>query len=208
MQDYTYSNLLTLIPQWAERQDAAFAEQVPTFISLAENRIATDMKQQGFQSVVTGTLPTNSVMSKPAFWKETISFNYTTAAGERKPLFLRTLEYLRNYWPNDTLTDEPKYYADYNATHFLFAPTPASALAFELVYYARLQPLSATNDSNWMTMNVPQALFSACMIQACIFSKNATRQAVWEAEYTNASGALKQENSERMSDRTQVFTRP
>jgi hypothetical protein len=208
MQDYTYSNLLTLIPQWAERQDTAFAAQVPTFISLAENRIATEMKQQGFQSVVTGTLPVTSVMEKPAFWKETISFNYTTATGERMPLFLRTLEYLRNYWPNDTLTDTPKYYADYNITHFLFAPTPASALAFELVYYARLQPLTATNDSNWMTLNIPQALFAACMVEACIFSKNPARQAVWEAKYAESSGGIKQENGERMSDRTQVFTRP
>ena len=208
MQDFTYTELLTLIPQWAERQDAAFAAQIPTFIALAENRIATDMKQQGFQSVVKGTLPLSPAMAKPAFWKETISFSYTSATGERTPLFLRTLEYLRNYWPNDTLTDTPRYYADYNATHFLFAPTPSAALDFELVYYARLQPLSAANDSNWMTLNVPQVLMAACMVEASIFSKNSARQAVWEAKYQEASGTIKSENSERMSDRTQVFTRP
>ena len=83
MQNFTYTELLTLIPQWAERQDSAFADQVPTFISLAENRIAVDMKQQGFQAVVTGTLPLSEVLAKPAFWKETISFYYTNADGER-----------------------------------------------------------------------------------------------------------------------------
>ncbi len=208
MQDFTYTNLMTLVPQYAERQDAAFSAQVPTFIALAENRIATDMKQQGFQSVVSGNLPTTPSLAKPAFWKETISFNYTNAAGERAPLFLRPLEYLRNYWPNETLTDMPKFYADYNATHFLFAPTPASALAFELVYYARLQPLSATIDSNWMTLNVPQALFSACMVEACRFIKNDARKASWEDMYQSSVGGLKSENAERQTDRTTVFTRP
>lgn len=208
MQDFTYTQLLTLIPQYSERFDVAFTAQLPTFISLAENRIATDMKQQGFQSVVTGTFPLSSSMAKPAFWKETISFMYTTADGESTPLYLRPLEYLRNYWPNASLTGTPRFYADYNATHFLFAPTPAVGLTFELVYYARLQPLSDSNDSNWMTLNVPQALLAACMVEACRFVKNTGRQGVWEEAYSAASGALKSENSERQADRTTVFTRP
>ena len=90
--NFTYTQLLTLVPQYAERTDTAFAAQLPTFIALAENRIATEMKQQGFQAVVSGTLPTTSTMAKPSYWKETISFYYTDASGNRNPLFLRTLE--------------------------------------------------------------------------------------------------------------------
>src|SRR5674476_224490 len=137
MQNFTWTNLFDLIPKYAERTDTAFAAQIPTFISLAENRLAVDMKQQGFQSVVTGTLPLTPDMAKPAFWKETISFNITSGS-ERSQLFLRSLEYVRNYWPNDSLTGTPRFYADYNISNFLLAPTPASALNFELVYYARL----------------------------------------------------------------------
>ena len=208
MQDLTYTQLLTLIPQYAERTDTAFAAQIPLFVMLAENRLATDMKQQGFQSVVTGNMPLLSSMPKPSFWKETISFNYTDAAGERRPLFLRSLEYLRNYWPNESLTGTPRFYADYNATNFLFAPTPSVEFAFELVYYARLQPLSATNDDNWLTLNAPQTLLAACMVEACRYIKNTSRQQVWEEMYQSATGGIKAENSERMSDRTQVLTRP
>lgn len=208
MQDFTYTQLLTLLPQYAERFDDAFAAQIPTIIALAENRIATALKQQGFQAVVTGTLPLTSSLAKPSFWKETISFRFTTAEGESTPLYLRPLEYLRNYWPNASLTGTPRFYADYNATHFLLAPTPAAALSFELVYYARLQPLSAANDSNWMTLNVPQALLAACMVEACRFVKNPSRQAIWEDAYTAASNDLKSENSERQADRSVVFTRP
>lgn len=208
MQNFSYSQLLTLVPQYAERTDTAFADQVPTFISLAENRIATELKQQGFQAVVTGNLPTTASMAKPSYWKNTISFYYTDATGERHPLLLRPLEYVRNYWPNESLQDTPKFYADYNATHFLLGPTPSAALAFELVYYARLQPLSASNDTNWMTINAPQALLAAIMVEACRYIKNPARQTTWEEMYQSASGGLKQENAERQTDRTTVFTRP
>ena len=208
MQNFTYTQLLTLVPQYAERTDAAFAAQLPTFIALAENRIATEMKQQGFQAVVSGTLPTTSTMAKPSYWKETISFNVTDATGARTQLLLRPLEYLRNYWPNESVQGAPKFYADYNATHFLLGPTPSAALNFELVYYARLQPLVAGNDSNWMTNNAPQALLAAIMVEACRYAKNAARQITWEEMYQSSSGGLKQENSERQADRTTVFTRP
>ena len=207
MQNFTYTELQTLVPQYAERTDTAFADQIPTFISLAENRLATEMKQQGFQSVVSGTLPLTASLAKPSFWKETISFYYTDATGERKPLLLRALEYVRNYWPNSSLQDEPKFYADYNATNFLLGPTPSAEFEFELVYYARLQPLSDTNTSNWLTTNAPQALFAAIMVEACRYIKS-PRQAVWEEMYQSSSGSLKQENSERQADRTTVFVRP
>lgn len=207
MQNFTYTQLAELVPQYAERTDTAFAAQIPTFVALAENRLATDMKQQGFQAVVSGTLPITSSMEKPSFWKETISFYYTDATGERLPLFLRPLEYVRNYWPNSSLQDAPKFYADYNATHFLLGPTPSAAFNFELVYYARLQPLSESNQSNWLTLNAPQALFAAIMVEACRYIKS-PRQAVWEDMYASSTSGIKQENSERQADRTTVFTRP
>lgn len=207
MQNFTYTELLTLVPQYSERTDLAFAAQMPTFIALAENRLATEMKQQGFQSVVSGTLPLNPSMPKPSFWKETISFYCTKPNGERTPLLLRPLEYVRNYWPNSSLQDEPKFYADYNATNFLLGPTPNAPLEFELVYYARLQPLGTGNTSNWLTLNAPQALFAAIMVEACRYAKS-QRQGVWEDMYQSSTGSLKQENAERQADRTTVFTRP
>lgn len=208
MSDLTYTQLLDLLPDYAQRPDAAFAARIPDFVNFAESRLATDMKQQGFQGVVTSVLPLTSTLAKPSFWRETISFNYTAASGERFPILLRPLEYIRNYWPNPSSTGTPKYYADYNATHFLLGPTPSAALAFELVYYARLQPLSASNDSNWMTLNVPQALMAACMVEACRYDQNKANQAMWEDMYQSSIGGVKQENSERMADRNTAFTRP
>lgn len=207
MQNLTYNQLVQELPSYLQRQDVAFLAQIPTFISLAENRLATDMKQQGFQSVVTGNLPLLPSMAKPAFWRETISFTFKNAAGESVPLYLRALEYIRNYWPNATTTGTPKFYGDYNVANFIFAPTPDDDYEFELVYYARLQPLDEDNQTNWMTLNVPQALLYACLLEASLWIKSPTSIANWQTQYDNAKGSILRENQERLSDRMTVVTR-
>ena len=206
-QNFTYTQLLSLLPSYMERSDAAFNAQISTFVALAENRIATDMKQQGFQSVVTGMLPLIPSMQKPAFWRETISFSYKNAAGKIKPLELRTLEYLKNYWPDQAQAAEPKYYADYNIANFLLGPTPSATFTFELVYYARLQPLSVDNQTNWTTLNAPQALLYAILLEASLWAKSADKIANWQGQYDTAKAGLLLENTERLADRNTAVTR-
>lgn len=213
MQNITYNELLRLMPSYLQRTDAAFIAECPTFITLAENRLATDMKQQGFQAVVTGNLPLLPSMPKPAFWRETISFTIkapNTAIPPvivATPVYLRPLEYINNYWPDATATDVPKFYADYNISNFKFAPTPDDNYEFELVYYARLQPLDADNQTNWMTLNVPQALLYACLLEGALWIKNATTIANWQGQYTNARDSIIAENQERLGDRNEAVKR-
>ena len=207
VQNFTFTKLLQLLPGYMERDDSAFKDQVPTFIALAENRLATDMKTQGFQSVVKGKLPITNVMPKPAFWRETINFSYYNDAGEKQPLQLRSLEYATAFWPNPAVSGLPRFYADYNINNFYLAATPLKKYDFELVFYARLQPLSTANDSNWMTLNAPQALFYAIMLEAALWTKNKDREATFQAQYEMAKQGLMSENSERLADRTTVVTR-
>ncbi len=207
MQNLTYNQLTELIPSYMERQDEAFIAQIPTFVCLGENRLATDMKQQGFQSVVTGNLPLVPSMAKPSFWRETISFTYIDASGAWQPIYLRSLEYIKNYWPNSSSTDLPRFYGDYNIANFIFGPTPDAAYEFELVYYARLQPLDEEHQSNWMTLNAPQALLYACLLESALWARNAQRAQTWQAQYENARGGFITENQERLADRTTVVTR-
>lgn len=206
-QNFTYPELLALVPTYVERTDTAFIAQIPTFISLAENRLATDMKQQGFQSVVKGFLPLQAAMPKPSFWRETISFSYTDATSTIQTLQLRSLEYVKSFWPNQANTGLPRFYADYNVSNFLLAATPNTAFAFELVYYARLQPLNVNNQSNWLTLNAPQALLYAILLEACLWLKAPDKIALWQQQYEASKGALLNENSERMADRNSIVTR-
>ena len=202
-QNLTFDKLVEQVLSYAVRKDAAFIAQVPTFIMLAENRLATDMKQQGFQAVVTGTLPTTPEMPKPQWWRETLSFTYEVD-GVVQPLSLRTLEYVKNYWPAPFQKSAPRFYADYNINNFYLAATPDVPYDFELTYYARLEPLSAEHQENWLTMNAPQALFLACLGVGAVGVRYEGEIAKWTVQYAGASGGQMKENSERVVDRNTV----
>lgn len=207
-ENLTYTRLVGQLKDYSERKDQAYIDQIPVFIMLAENRLATEMKQQGFQAVVTGNLPLSNSMPKPAFWKETISFGYIDSSGTYQQLYLRSLEYCRAYWPAAAeTTDAPMYYGDYNINNFILAGTPAAAHQFELVYYARLDPLTETHQENWLTLNAPQALLYACLLESAIWRKNQEDIQLMTGQYTQAMAALLKENQERLADRGSVVER-
>ena len=74
-----YNSLVAQIKAYANRSDDLFNAQIPNFINQGINRIYNEAKNIGFQQVtqdnLTFTRGTNTV-SKPNFWKETISFQY------------------------------------------------------------------------------------------------------------------------------------
>lgn len=200
----TYDSLVADISSYLERTDTATLEKIPTFIMLAEQVIASQIKFLGNLTVNTSTLVAGAdVIDKPARWHKTVSMN-VTAGTERKPVLLRKYEYLREYWPNPTLQDVPAYYADYDYTHWLIAPTPDSAYNFEVLYYERVQPLDSSNQTNWFTIYAPQALLYGSLLQAMPFLKNDERMGMWKAEYDLIINTLKTEDLQRIGDRQAI----
>lgn len=198
----TYTSLVADVTLYLERSDAQTINQIPSFINLAESIISDELKILGQQETVSATMVQgNPVIAKPTRWRKTTSFNITVA-GERKPLLLRKYEYLRNYWPNPTTEDEPLFYADYDFDNWLIAPTPDAAYAFEVLYYEKIQPLDATNQTNWFTINAPQAMLYGTLLQAMPFLKNDSRVQLWQSLYDRAIQTLKLENDTRTIDRS------
>jgi hypothetical protein len=200
----TYDSLVADISSYLERTDQATLEKIPTFIMLAEQVIAAEIKFLGNLTPMQSTLVANqAVIDKPARWHKTVSMN-VTVGGVRQPVFLRKYEYLREYWPNPTQTDPPRYYADYDYTHWLIAPTPDDDYAFEVLYYERIQPLDSSNQVNWFTIYAPQALLYGTLLQAMPFLKNDERIPMWQAQYDKIMQVLKAEDIQRMGDRQAV----
>ena len=133
----TYDSLVENIQSYLERTDTATLEKIPLFIMLAEQVIASEIKFLGNLNVANSTFTTaQNTLQKPARWHKTVSMN-VTVAGERQPILLRTYEYLREYWPDDTQTGIPKFYCDYNYDNWLVAPTPASNYSFEAMPFLK-----------------------------------------------------------------------
>jgi hypothetical protein len=197
----TYDSLTENIQSYLERTDTATLDKIPLFIMLAEQVIASEIKFLGNLTVNTSTMTIGQfVIDKPARWHKTVSMN-VIVSGERQPILLRKYEYLREYWPDQTQTSVPLYYADYDYTHWLIAPTPAAAYSFEVLYYERNQPLDSTNQTNWFTIYAPQALLYGSLLQAMPFLKNDDRIPMWQAQYQAIMQVLKTEDITRIGDR-------
>jgi hypothetical protein len=200
----TYDSLTTTVQSYLERTDAAVVNAIPTFIALCEFEIAQEIKTLGqLQVVTTSFQPNNAVLQKPARWRKTVSMALIDNTGSRSPVLLRKYEYLKSYWPIATNTDTPKYYADYDYDHWFFAPTPSDAFQLEILYYERIQPLSSSNQTNWLTQNAPNAVLYGTLLQAMPFLKNDSR-AIFQQKYTEAITALKTEDTLRVGDRQAV----
>ena len=200
----TYDNLIAIVPQYLERSDTATINAIPTFITLAEFEIAQQIKTLGQLQIVEATMTSgNPVIQKPSRWRKTVSMNYTDANGDRHPILLRKYEYLTNYWPINTSTSAPLYYSDTSWDFWYIAPTPDQSYNFEVLYYERIQPLSSTNQTNWLTQNAPNAMLFGTLLQAMPFLKNDQRQ-IFEQKYQEAIQALKAEDVSRVGDRQSV----
>ena len=200
----TYSSLVENIQSYLERTDQATIDKIPTFIMLAEQVMAADLKFLGNLTVATSNMVQGeNIIDKPARWRKTVSMN-VTVNGVRQPVFLRKYEYLREYWPDPSQQDVPFFYCDYDYTHWMIAPTPDDDYAYEVLYYERVQPLDATNQSNWFTEYAPQALLYGSLLQAMPFLKNDERIPMWQAQYEQIMNVLKTEDVARIGDRQAI----
>jgi hypothetical protein len=200
----TYDTLVTAVEQYLERSDASVVNQIPTFITLAEFEIAQQIKTLGQIEVAQGNMQTgNPVIPKPARWRKTVSMSVIDSTGDRNPVLLRKYEYLTNYNAQSS-SGLPLYYGDYDYDNWYVSPIPDAAYQFEVLVYQRLQPLSSTNQTNWLTNNAPNAMLFGTLLQASIYVTNDARLQLFQQKYDTAMQALKAEDVARTGDRSAV----
>ena len=207
----TFASLQVDLRRYLERgftlaDDPYVYEQLPRLINMAERRIARDLKIQGFIVAVTTPLSVGvSTYAKPNRWRETISM--TTKSGDTvTPVFTRSYEYCRSYWPDDTQTGQPQFYADYDYTHWLLVPTPNDTYDLEVLYYELPVLLDDAQQTNWLTDYAPNLLLFAALLEATPFLKNDERITTWQQYYQSAANALNTEDLKKILDRDSVRT--
>lgn len=206
----TFETLKEDVQRYLERgatlaSDPIVFAQIPRLINLAERRIARELKVQGFIAVVSGNLITGqSVYAKPDRWRDTVSINIGTGANNanRTVLFTRDYEYCRSYWPNESLTDTPIFYADYNYDNWLITPTPDQNYPFEVLYYELPPLLDDSIQTNWLTEYAPQLLLYGALLEATPFLKNDERIGTWQQYYDRAAAMLNGEDLAKILDRS------
>jgi hypothetical protein len=208
----TFTTLKQDVSRYLERgatleTDPTVYEQIPRLINLAERKIARELKVQGFINVVTGTMAAGQcVYQKPERWRDTVSVNVGTGVGytDRQIIYGRAYEYITTYWPNRDSTDTPRFYADYDYSNWIFAPTPDAEYPFEVLYYELPPLLDDETQTNWLTEYAPQLLLYATLLEATPFLKNDDRIPVWQSMYDRAAEMLNGEDMMKILDRSAV----
>lgn len=210
----TYSSLVTTLEAYLQRHDTPVLENIPLFIMLAQQRIPREMKILGFREEVTGIFDgaaqETGLMQKPSDWRKTISFYFGNGTNNsvHNPVYERTYEYIRTVYPDPSVQGNPRFYADADYNHWLIGPCPSTSFPFKIPYYGTLTFLDETTQTNWLTINAPDMLLYACLMEAIPFVKADERIPVWQSMYAQAKAAFQLMELEGLYDTQQISGEP
>ena len=184
----TYSSLKTDIQTWAENTGTDFTAQLDTFIDNTQQRLSRDIDPVGFNQNVNSSMSIGDIFITLPSAIEPMLLNYLNiidSNGNRVFLEIKPIEFLQEYWPNASLTDEPRYFANFDDSTLYVAPTPDAAYVMELGYQGRINPLSNTNTTNWYTEMLPMLFYMVAYL------KQISLQRTWKIIISTAKSMSK-----------------
>ena len=193
----TYSALKTDIQTWMQNTGTDFNNQLDTFINNTEQRVLREIDPEAFVfNKFTALTSGSRFLNNPS--DLLIIKNLLIENGDdRIFLEMKTDEFIYEYWPDDSQTALPKYFANYDDDITLIAPTPDSTYRVEMQYVGRIETLSATNTTNWLTENADDALLYGCLSEASIFTKNMEDYALYDKRYQEIVAGLNNQSRRR-----------
>lgn len=214
----TFNSLQEDLRAYLERgsvDDQTVFAQLPKLINQAERRISRAIKILGFQRPLTNSFTAGSpLIPKPDRWRETISFNYgnynvnTGQYTKRTPIYCRGYEFIRSFWPDDSVVGKPKYFADYDYNTWLVAPTPDQAYPFEVMMWEMPALLDENNQQNWIAIYAPEVLLYSALLECAPFLKNDDRIPTWTTLFSDGMKALSNEDVQDMVNRAAQTRQP
>jgi len=167
----TYAELVQALKDYTDNQETTFVSQIDQFIGNAEERILFDVQLPVFTKNQQGTLAaSNKYLALPNDFLAPFSLS-VTASGNYYFLLNKDVNYLQEAYPDVTETGRPQFYAIFDDTNLLVAPTPDSAYTVEFHYLYEPAGLSSTNTTTWLSTNATNALLYAALIEAYVFMK-------------------------------------
>ena len=210
MAAYNLSNLQTDIRNYTEVDSNVFTSAILNrFIENAEYRIAYDIPIDADRFVDQGTMATDvnniRVPAGTLFVRGVEVFNATNSTEQGNWLEKRDQTFLSEYVGRLTgpegstasgadVTGKPKYYAmfggatgttDTTSGSIYLAPTPDANYIFRIYYNKMPATLESGNQTNYVSLNFPQGLLYACLVEAYGFLKGPQDMlTLYEQKYT------------------------
>jgi hypothetical protein len=170
---FTYGELKTAIQDFTENDETSFVNNLPLFIETAEQRILSLVDLEYFRKNVSGTTSSgNKYLAQPTDYLASFSLSITVS-GSKVFLLQKDVNFIQEYTPDSSVTGQPVYYAVFDSSNFILAPTPDANYVSELHYFYDPASLTAGSDSGttWLSENAPNSLLYGSLIEAYIYMK-------------------------------------
>jgi hypothetical protein len=173
----TYTELLQKIRDYTEVGSSVLSDTILNgIIEDAEFRIFRDVDSDNNRRYATANLvvntrfiqtPDNALVIRSA---QIVDSDGTSSANNRDFLQWRDTSFISEFNNLET-TGVPKYYSWWDKNHLVFAPTPDATYTIQLNYILKDAGLSSTNTTTYLSLNFPNGLLYACLVEAYGFLK-------------------------------------
>ncbi len=176
-----YSELQTAAARWLARAD--LTTLIPDFITFAEAKFNRTLRTAEMETRLAMTLD-EEYEDLPADYLEMRRLKVTGSDG--RSLQYVTPEVMNS--KNPTSAAGRAYWYTIIGSEIQFANVDSASL--EMVYYAQIPALSASNTTNWLLTKYPDAYLYGTLLEAQPYIRNDARIAVWQGKLEETVGSI------------------
>jgi hypothetical protein len=202
-----YTQLTAAIGDYTQNFDQDFTDNIPVFVTQAEQRVYNTVQFPSLRKNVTGSTSTNNkYLSTPQDFLAPYSLAVIDATGAYEYLLNKDVNFIRQAYPTPTSTGIPKYYALFGPTttndatpiitnelSLILGPTPDAVYSVELHYYYYPESITvAASGQTWLGDNFDSVLLYGSLVEANTFMKGeADMTALYNGKYNEALALAK-----------------
>jgi len=173
----TYAELVQKIRDYTEVDSTVLSDTIINgFIENAEFRVLREVDSDSNRSFKTAQLvasqryidvPSDCLVVRSA---QIVDSDGVASADNREFLEYKDTNFMSEYNPTDA-TGVPKYYSYWDEDTLVFAPVPDAVYTIQINYVLKPAALTATNTTTYLSLNFPNGLLYACLVEAYGFLK-------------------------------------
>ena len=173
----TYAELVQKIRDYTEVDSTVLSDTIINgFIENAEFRVLREVDSDSNRSFKTAQLvasqryidvPADCLVVRSA---QIVDSDGVASADNREFLEYKDTNFMSEYNPTDA-TGVPKYYSYWDEDTLVFAPVPNAVYTIQINYVLKPAALTATNTTTYLSLNFPNGLLYACLVEAYGFLK-------------------------------------
>lgn len=167
----TYAELSQAIQDYCQSTESSFVDHIPDFVRQCEEIVYANVQLPALRRNQTGNFTaSNRYLSLPTDFLAPYSLSVNGSGSSYSFLLNKDVEWIREAYPDPTVTGVPKYYAIFDSGTVIVAPTPTSGYAVEIHYYYHPESI-VTAGTSWLGDNYDQVLLWGSLVNAYTYLK-------------------------------------